>query len=45
MNMSPQQVSAMSVWQFFAMVDGMADDGKGLSADEADVLWEWIDGD
>ena len=42
MNMTPQQVDQMSMWQFFAMLDAMADDGDGLSAEEADDLWEFI---
>lgn len=43
MNMSAQQVNQMSMWQFFAMVDGMTgDDEKGLSIVEADELWDWL---
>lgn len=49
MNMSPQQVNQMSMWQFFAMVDGMTnDEANGLSIAEADELWDWLkakDGD
>jgi len=29
------------MWQFFAMVEDPGD-GKGLSSDEADELWEWM---
>jgi hypothetical protein len=42
LNLSPQQVDAMSMWQFFAMIVGQMDDGNGLSSAEADDLWEWL---
>lgn len=43
MNLSPQQVDGMSMWQFFAMVDAMSDEGKGeLTSAEADDLWDWL---
>ncbi len=44
---SPQQVNEMSMWQFMAALDGYvtahsADDGKSLTKDEEDDLWEMI---
>lgn len=44
---TPRQVNEMSVWQYMAAVDGYAaahdpDDAKGLSKDEIDDLWEFI---
>ena len=48
MNLSPQQVQAMSMWQFFAAVDGMTPNEGGLTSAEADDLWKWMqkrDGD
>lgn len=49
MGFSPQQVQRMSMWQYFAAMDGFmkANDpnaGKKLSEQEADELWGWIDG-
>lgn len=48
MGFSPQEVRAMSLWQFFAACSGYqrANDpeaGKRLSESEADALWDWID--
>ncbi len=31
----------MSMWQFFAMMSGQIESG-GLSAGEADELWDWL---
>ncbi len=45
LQLTPQQINAMSMWQFFAMLDGLADSGDGLTAQEADELWEFIHGD
>lgn len=43
MNMSPQDVDRMSMWQFFAMVEGMTDKEEGaLSVAEADEIWDWL---
>jgi len=42
--MTPQQVDQMSMWQFFAMFDGMSDDSESLTAEEIDELWEWVRG-
>ncbi|WP_275790562.1 hypothetical protein [Pararhizobium gei] len=46
MGFSPQQVRAMSMFQFFAALDGFEafhnPDDKGLTAKEADELWEFI---
>lgn len=44
MGFTPQQVGAMSLWQFMAAVKGYAkannpDDGKSLTAAEEDALW------
>lgn len=47
MGFSPQQVGAMSVWQYMAALDGYiaansVDDDKGLSSKEEDELAEWL---
>jgi hypothetical protein len=42
LNLSPQQVDQMSMWQFFALVAGQIDGGHSLSAGEADELWDWL---
>lgn len=43
MNMSPQDVNKMSMWQFFSMVNGMTDqDENALSVAEADEIWDWL---
>lgn len=39
--MTPQQVGAMSMWQFFAMLSEQTE-SNGLSAAEADDLWEYL---
>jgi hypothetical protein len=49
MGLSPQQIDAMSVWQYFALVDGWVkanDTGGGgkLSESEKDEIWEWMQG-
>lgn len=49
MGFSPQQINAMSMFQYFAALDGFiaansADEDKKLTQDEKDELWEWIDG-
>lgn len=49
MGFTPQQVNAMSVWQFRAAFEGFIaandpDAGKKLSEVEADDLFEWIQG-
>ncbi|MCK1503861.1 hypothetical protein [Bradyrhizobium sp. 18] len=43
--MTPQQVDAMSMWQFFALVAGASEDSGALTAGEADELWEWLNAD
>lgn len=48
MGFTPQEVGAMSMWQFFNVVEGYIkanspDDGKGLSDKEKDELWEWVE--
>ena len=49
MGFSPQQVNAMSVWQYMAALDGFiaanSPEEKGLTAKEADDLWDWIERD
>lgn len=50
MGFTPQQVNAMSVWQFEAAVAGYiaansASDGNKLSEGEADDLFDWISRD
>lgn len=46
MGFSPQQVRAMSMWQFMAALDGYiaanTPEDDGLSVKEADDLFEWI---
>jgi len=46
MGFSPQQVDQMSVWQFFAAMDGWvaANSGSegGLTEAEKDDLWDWM---
>ena len=49
MGFSPQQVDAMSMWQFMAAVEGWArahdpDAAGKLSASEKDDLWEMVRG-
>ncbi len=47
MGFSPQQVRAMSVWQFSAAWEGFvaanSPEDHGLSEKEADDLWSWIE--
>lgn len=45
MGYSPQQVNAMSMWQFYAAVDGFVksrQSGGKLSDTEKDGLWDWL---
>lgn len=49
MGFSPQQVRAMSMFQYFAALDGFVkanspDDDRALSDKEKDELWEWLEG-
>lgn len=49
MGFSPQQVRAMSMFQYFAALDGVIkanslDDDKTLSEKEKDELWDWLEG-
>lgn len=39
--MTPQQVGAMSMWQFFAMLSENSE-SDGLSPAEADDIWDWL---
>lgn len=46
---TPQQVNEMSVWQFFAALDGYikansGGDGAELTGEELEDLWDWIKG-
>lgn len=47
MGFSPQHVRAMSVWQLFAAAEGYraahAPGRGGLSDEETDELWAWLD--
>ncbi len=44
--MTPQQINAMSMWQFYAMLSGATESSNALSSEEADEIWEWLkDGD
>lgn len=50
MGFTPQQVGQMSMWQFFAALNGFiaantSKDGNKLSESEADDLFEWIERD
>lgn len=46
MGFSPQEVRAMSMWQYFAALDGWrkanSPDDSGLSKQEEDALWEMV---
>ena len=42
LNMTPQQIDAMSMWQYFAMVAAASDDASKLSEAEANELWEYL---
>ena len=47
MGFSPQQVRQMSMWQYFAALEGVSEandpDGDNrLSGTEQDELWAWI---
>lgn len=45
MGFTPQHVDQMSVWQFFAALDGWLEantSGEGLSESEKDDLWDWM---
>jgi hypothetical protein len=46
MGYSPQEVRAMSMWQYFAALDGWrkanSPDDSGLSKQEEDALWELV---
>lgn len=49
MGFSPAEVGEMSLFQYFAALDGFIaanspDDNKSLSEKEKDDLWAWIDG-
>jgi hypothetical protein len=48
MHFTPQQMRAMSMFDYLAALDGMASDGEaGMSLSEAekDDLWEWLQAD
>lgn len=50
MGFTPQQVNAMSMWQFFAALNGYVEanspkDGNRLSESEADDLFAWLEAD
>ncbi len=46
MGFTPQEVRAMSMWQYMAAIDGYitanSPDEKGLTAGETDDLWDFI---
>lgn len=47
MGFSPQQVRAMSPFQYMAVVEGWIaahdpDDGKTLTGVETETLWQWL---
>lgn len=49
MGFSPTEVNAMSVFEYFAALDGFEaanspEDDKSLSEKEKDDLWAWIEG-
>jgi hypothetical protein len=39
--LSPQDVKAMSIWEYFAVLSGQVE-GDGLSAAETDEIWDWL---
>lgn len=48
MGFSPQQVRAMSMFQYFAALDGFMranspDDQAALSDKEKDEIWDWLE--
>lgn len=48
MGFTPQQVNDMSMWQYFAALNGYIEantpkDGNKLTASQADDLFDWID--
>lgn len=50
MGFTPQQVNDMSMWQFFAALNGFIEanspkEGNKLTESEADDLFEWIERD
>lgn len=40
--MTPQQINAMSMWQFYAMLSGATEESNALTGEEADEIWEWL---
>ena len=40
--MTPQQIDRMSMWQFWAVLSGAVEGQEGLTAEEADDLWDWL---
>jgi hypothetical protein len=40
--MTPQQIDAMSMWQYFAMVAAASEDAGKLTEAEASDLWEYV---
>ena len=47
MGFTPQQVNAMSMWQYFSALNGYIDantssDKKKMSQDEAEDLFDWL---
>ncbi len=47
MGFTPQQVNAMSMWQYFAALNGFIDantpeDKKKMSTEEAEELYDWL---
>ena len=49
MGFSPQQVRAMSMFQYFAALDGFvaanSPEDKGMTKQEEDELWAWLEAD
>ena len=51
MGFTPQQVNAMSLWQWFAALNGYIeantpkDGGSKLTESEAEDIWNWIEQD
>ncbi len=50
MGFAPQHIDQMSMWQFFAALNGYVDantpkDGNKLSEGEADDLFDWLERD
>ncbi|MDX0574582.1 hypothetical protein GOD36_26530 [Sinorhizobium medicae] len=47
MSLSPQEVMALSVFEYLAALDALCNDPEGnkkLTESEKDDLWDWLEG-